>query len=176
MTPHVTRRTADSILEQTRGPLNIAAAASLMMCVAVCVLWVWSHFIAVEVSICEGDFRAGNPWTIALGNGRGVLWVRRYRVFGDGAEARVFVQRTVRKEFHGEPQAAGIFMEDAPVDRGRSPKSKGYRWHVRLPHWVLALMLLAPPLLWMARCLTMREPGHRSGYNPRVPRAGSLSH
>jgi len=137
-----------------RRLLNIAAAASLMLCVAVCVLWVWSHFMAVEVSICEGDFRAGNPWTIGLGNDRGVLWVRRYRFFGDGAEARVFVKRTVREEFHGEPQAAGIALEDAPVDRGRSPKSKGYRWHVRLPHWALALVLLAPPLLWMARCLT----------------------
>jgi hypothetical protein len=33
------------------------------------------------------------------------------------------------------------------VDPGRSPKAKGYRWHVYLPHWAVALALLVFPIL-----------------------------
>jgi len=43
-----------------RRLINIGAAGSLALCVVVCALWVRSHFVAVEVSIWEGDFRAGN--------------------------------------------------------------------------------------------------------------------
>jgi hypothetical protein len=129
-----------------RKLLDTAAVVSLLLCAAVLALWARSYFVAVEVSVCEGDFRAGNPWTIGLGSDRGMLWARRYRVFGDGPPARVFARRTPRAEFAGDPPAVGIAAEDAPVDRGRSPKAKGHRWHVYLPHWSVALALIPLPL------------------------------
>jgi hypothetical protein len=96
---------------------HFVAATSLLLLLSVCVLWVRSHFVAVEVSICEGEFPR-NPLTIGLGSGRGMMWVRRYRVFGDGAPSRVFVQRTGFDAFSGEPPSAGVSVADAPVDGG----------------------------------------------------------
>ena len=147
--------------------INIVAAGSLALCVAVCALWVRSHFVAVEVSICEGDFRAGNPWTIGLGSDRGMLWVRRSRIFGDGPPSRLFVQRTARTEFWKKPPQAGISAENAPVDRGRSPKAKGYRWHVYLPHWAVTLVLIVLPLRRAVRGkLALSRPGERPASQP----------
>ena len=144
----------------SRKLLSIAAVGSLALFVAVCALWVRSHFVAVEMRMYEGDFRAGNPWTIGMGSDRGMLWVRRSRIFGDGPTTRHFVQRTARAAFGAEPPRAGISVENAPVDRGRSPKAKGYRWHIYLPHWAVALALIVLPL-WRAR-IAITSPGASS--------------
>jgi hypothetical protein len=127
------------------------SVASLLFALAVGLLWLQSHREAAELGIRTGDFRHGDPWTIGLGNDRGMLSVRRYRVFGDPPDTRTFVDRTPREAFDGEPAAAGVDWAAATVDRGRPPQSKGHRWHVRVPHWAVAAVLLVPPAVWLLR-------------------------
>jgi len=104
---------------------NTLALLSLLLFAAVCVLWVRTYFVAVDLNVAAGDFRRGDPWTIELGNGRGMMWVRRYRVFGDGAPSRVWVERILCEEFSGDPPAAGVAVADAPVDRGPIAPEQG---------------------------------------------------
>ena len=145
-----------------------------------------TYFVAVDLNVAAGDFRRGDPWTIELGNGRGMMWVRRYRVFGDGAPSRVWVERILCEEFSGDPPAAGVAVADAPVDRGRSLLSKGHRWHVFVPHWAVALALLPAPIWWLGRHRIDRHRRRHGlcracGYDlrespDRCPECGALQH
>ena len=178
-----TRRTG--ILPAVRRHLfNLAALLSLLLCVAVAVLWVRSYWVATSATWHHQPVRDGESRTVRLEtkSGRFILWGR---YSGSGREIAIMGWYWSVRPIHSHETAATLdrFWRG---QRGRVIFFMGFcysvevgstagvvRWSERrlmVPLWALCLVSSILPLLWLRRRVWHTHPaGHcqSCGYDLR---------
>jgi hypothetical protein len=125
-----------------RKLFNLAAAVSLVLCVAVCVLWVRSYFAQDTIAYDFSDDRPGmNDISVASSNG--VLAVHHF------AHPTALYPPGLRR-FVTTPSS----MRPTPTWRtfafDRGEQNGGRFWRVFAPHWSAALLCAVSPALWLS--------------------------
>jgi hypothetical protein len=152
-----------------RRVLNLVTALSLLLCVAVCALWVRGYFVADALSWrrLSTEGMDVSQWVGSAHSGLGtiaVAAVTRTEPLAVGAGSAVPVQKP--KRFYWLTRRPPL-RPAAPAElRGfRSPVldvvagspalspgvSRSSAWSVSAPCWVPALALAVPPAVWAAR-------------------------
>ncbi|HEX8914902.1 MAG TPA: hypothetical protein VF796_21295 [Humisphaera sp.] len=143
-----------------RRLFTLLSAASLALCVAVCVLWVRSHRAADEFN------RAGATWVCVTSEAGGatirvVDWGRAVAPRPKGEEGSITYQQDEPWADRLPPTpgttrdwwVAGVGFQTEAVTPPLPPGTAGVSviapsWSLRVPYWFLAVALLAPPAWW----------------------------
>jgi hypothetical protein len=161
-----------------RRLLNLLTALSLLLCVAVALLWVRGHWVADCVRYTRLTAPAPavggrlDEWNVL--SGKGVVALVR--------ESRRWSPRPPTAKQIKPPEAGLTRFTISPaafdVARDGVWQRIGFNYYdssspsrtvrgVRVPHWLLAALTAAAPALWAVRRRRRREGPARSGVCPR---------
>lgn len=159
--------------------LNLLTFLSLLLCMAVVVLWVRSHFIGEWLGkrylTRTANRIAATDWRMWTGRGSVELSIRRFH-WGELADWPSDPRgewRLVRDKPPADVAAAG------PLPSPLNQIGFGVRWEtthegmfdraVAMPLWLVSVLLGACPIIWLYRRLRGHREGHcqRCGYDLR---------
>jgi hypothetical protein len=174
-----------------RRLLNILTVLSLVLCVAVCVLWVRSYFVADSRGhlwvVTEVQTFDARQWYV--GETCGVLWLRTghmrwmqgSRIDADITDELYTLYRQMEEERHVEPYDYFSSGDQSWVHRRGvscslvrpSPPTTGYWLSFSVPHWLVAALLAAPSVRWLYAAARRKRAGTgslclRCGYDLRA--------
>ena len=178
----------------TRHPLTICAAASLVPCVAACVLWVRSYFVHDRVCYQTDEDARGVQRYFEVGWNRGAFHFDHNHIRGLGrALAEELGLHAYHDEPGGEPFAPNPYtIRGLPGFGFRPPVTEHptpatwWHYHVQIPHYAVALASAALPAAcaWRFRRRPRAQPAHPCcpvcGYDlratpDRCPECGTLT-
>ena len=151
-----------------RGCLTLCLAASLVLCLAACGMWVRSHRIADEADFSQLSVDAqgvtNRGWFVLSGHGR--LVVRRtHYTSNDPSVVRMYARW--RNAPQGPPSHWSVTHSRAdrrpPYGRGRpaflgfSFREWGIGWRLGVPYWAPAAAFAVAPARWLLRRLRRRR-------------------
>jgi len=146
----------------TRRPLNLLSALSLLVCVAVCVLWIWSHARAYRATIVW-PVRQGEVRSLLLYTGRGGVDFS----FGHSAMVgeRKLTPDGLRFRHH---------VEEHPVHAGQA-KAEALKYrHTACGFGADAYATVMPFYEWHGRLLRKLRPTDRNLNCVESPRVGPV--
>jgi hypothetical protein len=143
------------------------SAFSLMLCMAVCALWVRSHHVSDQIS-----WRNDGGWR-SLHSAKGHVVAGMLLTDWSGHPAEFHPPKYQRDEAR-PPYNWLVFMSGSQGDTLASWERFGFAWHERhnaprstlraiavVPSWSLAFATAAPPLAWTILRLRSRRRGRR---------------
>jgi hypothetical protein len=169
-----------------RRLLNFVAATSLLLAVAVAVLWAWSYGTCAQASYGAGGTTSR---MVSLYSWRGSLhvWVNRADrspawpqhppKWGWVTSPRVMHDTTLANEPSRFGFLGVVFASHDRVSSGTLPDAVPYTMHDQfigaiVPYWLIECVLLALGFLWLARRRRRRTPlsglCRRCGYDLRA--------
>ena len=177
----------------TRRLLTLASALSLLLCVAVCVLWVRSywHLDQLSLHVARSATSPVDSYEITLASGCGGLAVgydapRGPYTAADGRRLLPGGWRVVRRRW--DPEYAGSDDADAAKREWRALGVRLYRYRdkrpggdhsvwVTVPSWLVAALASVPPGAWAVRrrwpVAAARATSARRAATTSAPRRGA---
>jgi hypothetical protein len=155
-----------------RRLIKLVVAGSLLLAVAVAVVWVWSYRLCVRASYGAGGTTAR---AVSLYSWRGSLhvwitradrspaWPQHPPKWGWVTSPRVIHDTTLANEPSRFGFLGVVLASHDRVSSGTLPGAVPYTMHDRfigaiVPYWLIECVLLAPGVVWLARRRRRRTP------------------
>jgi hypothetical protein len=166
-----------------RRLLNLLTAVSLLLCVAMCVLWVRSYWVWDHVEWL--DYRARRNRGVVGNRGAWSVFYAWWGPAGDPPMAQPFPPGELGYWTGGNPQDMGprvAVIKSDPNNRSVGPllglalfvdlpdQYQVNTVELMVPYWLATLVLALPPALWFRSRQRRRLPGAcaRCGYDLRA--------